>query len=160
MGIKVASNVKYKGRKMVRLTMKDGTEHFIGNTEAEQLGYLLLAATGEVVTETENVQDLVEQAMKTNEKRTVVRQDWEESERGWGVRPDGYTLHLTVEDCEKFKAKFWADEAKRNPSGIAPSDYTRESGSPHAVSVDSTKFAKLNTPEAKKRYGVWFRDNE
>jgi hypothetical protein len=30
------------------------------------------------------------------------RQDWEESERGWGVRPDGHTLHLSLQDLKTY----------------------------------------------------------
>jgi hypothetical protein len=28
--------------------------------------------------------------------------EWEESERGWGVRPDGYSFHRTAEEAEEF----------------------------------------------------------
>lgn len=31
----------------------------------------------------------------TSAPRFVVCRKWEESERGWGVRPDGYSLHLS-----------------------------------------------------------------
>tara|TARA_Y100000034_G_scaffold135249_2_gene206403 strand:+ start:90 stop:392 length:303 start_codon:yes stop_codon:yes gene_type:complete len=31
-----------------------------------------------------------------------VVQDWIESERGWGQRPDGWSIHLTIEDVVEF----------------------------------------------------------
>jgi hypothetical protein len=35
-------------------------------------------------------------------KNEVVYQSWLESERGWGVRPDGYSLHLSLGDRKRF----------------------------------------------------------
>lgn len=40
-GIKVAGNVPYKGRRVVRVTMKDGKVYYIGNKEARELAELL-----------------------------------------------------------------------------------------------------------------------
>ena len=90
------------------------------------------------------------------ERHTVVRQDWEESEAGWGCRPDGYSLHLTMEDRDAYVTKFCNDERRRNPSGKVPHEYTRTCGNPHPVTVGAEKFTELNTPEAKKHHGVKF----
>ena len=35
-------------------------------------------------------------------KNEVVVQKWEESERGWGTRPDGFSLHLTEAYIQAF----------------------------------------------------------
>jgi hypothetical protein len=51
---------------------------------------------------------------------TVVMQRWYESERGWGQRPDGCSLHLTEQDRAAYCKKYWADEKERNSSGVAP----------------------------------------
>lgn len=32
----------------------------------------------------------------------ILLQFWEESERGWGVRPDGASLHINVESYRKY----------------------------------------------------------
>lgn len=32
---------------------------------------------------------------------------WTEYERGWGNRPDGASLHLTIEDGKKFVKDYW-----------------------------------------------------
>ena len=40
--------------------------------------------------------------------KKVYLQHWEESERGWGIRPDGCSLHLTLEDRKKYIEKYCA----------------------------------------------------
>ena len=40
--------------------------------------------------------------------KPVIKQLWEESERGWGIRPDGYSLHLNNEDRKQFIKEYWA----------------------------------------------------
>jgi hypothetical protein len=37
--------------------------------------------------------------------KSLYLQYWEESERGWGVRPDGCSLHLTKDDCKSYIQK-------------------------------------------------------
>jgi len=93
---------------------------------------------------------------------SVVRQDWVESERGWGVRPDGYTLHLTSADRDLFVKGFY-DMHNNLPS--APDEYTRTNGGPTVVDVDDDTVAELQTHRTKiprggyeySRYGIWKR---
>lgn len=84
-------------------------------------------------------------------KFTVVVQKWEESERGWGVRPDGWTMHLTEEDREAFVKEFYAN----NPPGPAPDCYSRTSGDPYLMDVDEETYKKV---EASKN-GTWGEGN-
>ncbi len=61
----------------------------------------------------------------------VIVQKWEESEQGWGIRPDGYSLHLTEEDRKAFVTAYWAtlpDEA--------PYCYSSPSGTPYRAAVN------------------------
>ena len=52
-------------------------------------------------------------------------QRWEESERGWGVRPDGCSLHLS----EDFHKKYLNEIYKIRQSEIlVPDEYDRISG--------------------------------
>lgn len=37
----------------------------------------------------------------------VICQLWEESERGWSRRPDGFSIHLTEQDRVDFVAAHW-----------------------------------------------------
>lgn len=69
---------------------------------------------------------------------TVVVQKWEESERGWGVRPDGYSLHATDEDRLAYIKAYW-DSMPDSP----PDEYSRPSGSPYQAEIDSGTYGKL-----------------
>lgn len=90
----------------------------------------------------------------------VVVQEWLESEAGWGCRPDGFSIHLTLADCQAYCKKYWEDEKKANKGGGVPHEYSREAGNPTVVDVDEKVYKAL--VEAKKRniYGirVWCRD--
>lgn len=45
---------------------------------------------------------------------------WEESERGWGVRPDGYSFHRSVENAEAYVKEY----VEALPTAI-PDEYER-----------------------------------
>ena len=53
---------------------------------------------------------------------------WRESERGWGQRPDGWSLHLSVADANGYIADYWS----RQPA-VVPSEYSFPSTEPHPV---------------------------
>ncbi len=61
----------------------------------------------------------------------VVKQKWLESERGWGSRPDGYSLHLSVSDCTKYISEYWDKMPDR-----VPEEHSRPSGDPQSFNVD------------------------
>jgi len=85
----------------------------------------------------------------------VWRMDWEESERGWGVRPDGYSLHLTPEAWTKFYAEFVRKERERNPSGIVPDEYSRPcSDNPRLVEVIKKVYDEVHV--ASTKHGKWY----
>lgn len=54
----------------------------------------------------------------------VYYQAWEESERGWGVKPDGFSLHLTLEDHKRYLEIHNASM----PTDYVPNVYERISG--------------------------------
>jgi hypothetical protein len=68
----------------------------------------------------------------------VICQKWEESEKGWGTRPDGYSLHLTETDRAAFVQAYWDSMPDE-----APSEYERPSGSPYECLVDAETFAAI-----------------
>lgn len=78
---------------------------------------------------------------------TVVFQRWEESERGWGTRPDGYSLHLTKEDREAFIQEYW----DRQPKGEVPDEYSRPEGEPYFADIGPDLFTKLSN----SKNGIW-----
>jgi len=92
-----------------------------------------------------------------NTTHTVIGQNWEESERGWGTRPDGFTLHLTEADHKQFvinylaKQKEYFDEALG--PGITPSEYTRTYGSPKQITVNDITYQAL--ARVKDEFGIW-----
>lgn len=88
----------------------------------------------------------------------LVCQEWDESEAGWGQRPDGYTLYLNAKDHAKHIAKWTEDRRKEAEAlkGVTPSCYDRMSGKPFRVKVPKKVF-----DEVKKTKGgyIWGEGN-
>ena len=70
--------------------------------------------------------------------RKVYLQYWEESERGWGIRPDGGSLHLTIDDHKKYISDIYKDREKDTK---VPDEYERVVGEPIEVMVDPALFS-------------------
>lgn len=85
--------------------------------------------------------------MASSEKKyPIICQEWVESERGWGIRPDGCSLHLTVADCKRFIKEYW----DKMPDEV-PDEYSRPSGEPFVVDIDQKTYDEVCTSEC----GVW-----
>jgi|SRR5579862_2576709 len=80
----------------------------------------------------------------------VFCQKWEESERGWGTRPDGFSLHPTMYDLERFIKEYW----DKQPDSV-PDSYSRPSGTPYVCEYD----IDFNDVDLKGKKGVWFGEN-
>jgi hypothetical protein len=80
---------------------------------------------------------------KTGRPYILVCQEFEESESGWGTRPDGYSLHRTHEESTRFTkiivAK-WRREEQKEYGGSIPSVYSRPAGPPFEVKVDKKTY--------------------
>lgn len=76
--------------------------------------------------------------MSPMKKSTVVCQKWEESERGWGNRPDGYSLHLNDADRLAFIKSYWDRMPKESPD-----EYSRPCGTPYSCDVEPATFNKV-----------------
>lgn len=63
--------------------------------------------------------------------KTIFLQFWEESERGWGVRPDGASLHIDIESHKNYIKEIYSS---RDESHI-PYEYERIVGNPIEVKV-------------------------
>jgi len=72
-------------------------------------------------------------------KHQVICQKWEESERGWGVRPDGYSLHLNDIDAKRYLDAYWADMPDK-----APVEYERPAGSSYKCIIDDETYQRLS----------------
>ena len=80
-------------------------------------------------------------------------QKWEESERGWGTRPDGYTVHSSRGDVDAFFQAMRASEAEKgHGAGNPPDEYSRPVGSPYEAKItDQALVDKLEASE----HGCW-----
>jgi hypothetical protein len=72
------------------------------------------------------------------DQRRVICQLWYESERGWGQRPDGFSLHLTPGSHKGYLTDYTKDR-----TGPAPDEYDAPDGSPFTVEVTEEIFQKL-----------------
>lgn len=78
-------------------------------------------------------------------------QTWTESERGWGQRPDGYTLHKTKEDIGFFLERMRAQEAE-DYKGLTPDEYSFPDSPPTLVEItDPATIASL----LASTEGIW-----
>lgn len=83
----------------------------------------------------------------------VVCQDWVEHERGWGSRPDGYSLHLTFADRDIYVEGF---NSTYNNRVVTPDEYTEgHSIRPRIVAVDQATFDSLVEYPKKQHQHPW-----
>jgi hypothetical protein len=83
---------------------------------------------------------------------TAHLQHWTESERGWGQRPDGYSLHLTAELAKQYVVEYNA----KLPSGPAPDEYTFADGGAVEVEVSEKLHQMLQEKGGSMRF--WQRE--
>lgn len=85
-------------------------------------------------------------------KKSLVLQEWEESEAGWGVRPDGYSFHLNEEDCKAYVKEYWA----KMPAEVQQ-EYSRECGKPVWVVISAAFYeeVKKTLDGNRKGHRVW-----
>lgn len=76
--------------------------------------------------------------MSSKEQKLVICQRWVESEAGWGVRPDGFSLHVGREALEKFIKEYW-----RGMPAAPPSEYSRPEGAPYTTGVDEDTYREV-----------------
>jgi hypothetical protein len=81
--------------------------------------------------------------------RIILYQEWEESERGWGVRPDGFSLHIDaahrgsfIETSHKREHEISVKHGM-HPDDV-PNEYSRVSGSALSINVPKKVYDQLN----------------
>lgn len=84
-------------------------------------------------------------------QRKLIIQNWEDRERGWGARPGGWTIHLSLNACQVYVDGY---NRQHNNQASAPDEYTRTSGSSFEIFVDEDLYLKI---EAKMgdRDAIW-----
>jgi len=85
---------------------------------------------------------MVRKTNNSENMKEVVYVSWEESERGWGTRPDGCTLHLTKEDYVNYVK----DYNSRLPNYV-PDEYERPAGIPIRAYTKNSLFEKIRESE-------------
>ncbi len=84
--------------------------------------------------------------MKKVQLEEVVYVNWEESERGWGTRPDGCSLHLTEKDYKTFLKDYWDKQPDR-----IPDEYSRPVGRAVPAHVCSELYEKIKQTDSGLR---------
>ena len=82
--------------------------------------------------------------------KVVWVQKWEESERGWGTRPDGYSMHAFKVDVKTFAIDYWDSM----PDSI-PAIYSRPCGYPFVAEVDDRYAEEVNASDNGIRVYDW-----
>lgn len=86
-------------------------------------------------------------------------QEWEESERGWGVRPDGVAYYLTEVAAiagTEARVKMMREHEAVYYKGRTPDEYSRPSGKPRFVPVSSQLIEEIK----KSKDRVVYRDRQ
>ena len=68
--------------------------------------------------------------VKTHAIFSLYAIEWEESERGWGTRPDGFSFHRSVEEAEEYLKDFISKQPKE-----VPDEYSRPVGKAKLMEV-------------------------
>ena len=82
---------------------------------------------------------------------------WTESERGWGCRPDGVSLHLTTADAAAFIKAYWDWMPPRDAEGSPPDEYTRNDNDGSPIQVSRELRDKI---AASKKKGITLGNSE
>jgi hypothetical protein len=92
--------------------------------------------------------------VKTKDKAHVAYLiTWTESEKGWGIRPDGASLHLTQDNAKVFLKEYWDGMPAEAPHEFSRND--NATGSLVAVSPDL--YAQL---KGNKKHSVRLSQTE
>lgn len=64
--------------------------------------------------------------------------EWEESEQGWGVRPDGFSFHRSPENANQYVQDIYS----KYPYKV-PSDYSRACSNPTLIEVSDELYTRV-----------------
>ena len=85
---------------------------------------------------------------------TVICQLWREYEKGWDSRPDGFSLHLNLEDWKKFVDGY---NKVFNSEEEAPDEYSKTDGMPYIAVVNDNIYDQVLSNQAKEDIDFEFR---
>jgi len=67
----------------------------------------------------------------------VIVQEWDEFERGWGIRRDGVSVHKNMDDCRAYVQQTWGNRQQ----AFVPNEYRRPRGEPYSAQLPK-KYTK------------------
>lgn len=70
----------------------------------------------------------------------VICQKWEESERGWGRRPDGFSLHISYDALRRYIKTYWD-----GMPDVAPDEYSCPDGTAYPVGVSDEVYQAVQS---------------
>lgn len=85
----------------------------------------------------------------------VLIQKWEESERGWGTRPDGYSIHQSEEDRQAYIREYMKG---RDPDDV-PDEYDRTDGAPYWCEIDDDD-KRIEELRETSKHGIRIWNND
>lgn len=92
--------------------------------------------------------------------KPIIIQFWTETERGWGQRPDGLTLHKTTQDRNDY-VKYY-NETFNNKDEV-PDEYTFADGDGQLWMIDEELFNSLTNLDNQNytwQTNKWFTENK
>jgi hypothetical protein len=93
---------------------------------------------------------------KTGTMKTAFLDTWTESERGWGQRSDGCTIHLSKEDYKDYVENYWAGMPKE-----VPDEYSRPDNNLREVAISDKLYEQVK--KSKNGICLWqteFRESK
>ncbi len=91
---------------------------------------------------------------KNTPKLMLLCQKWEESEAGWGTRPDGYSIHLNEVSLKAYIDAY----LDSMPDEVQP-EYSRPDGTPYWFEATKDQYeeviAAYKNEHGKFKYGVY-----
>jgi len=71
--------------------------------------------------------------------KKVILQYWEESERGWGVRPDGCSIHHDIKSHGDYIKTIY----EKRDCNFIPDEYDRIVGHPIEIEISESLFGQI-----------------
>ena len=134
-------------------------EFYLSDTEAEAaFNAVRLTGTYRTAVKTVQPEEISPPVAVTPSIAEIWIMEWEESERGWGTRPDGYSVHPSEAASRKWLADYWErmkeyDRQQGYGTGYVPDEYSRPYGDAFPLRVSSDH--KLVTDMGANGYRVW-----
>lgn len=84
-------------------------------------------------------------------KCEVIVLEWEQSEAGWGLRPDGFSIHRSPANCKVYVEDFW-----RSLPDVRPLKHSRPYGTSYIQVVEPEIYKQVKASATGVRYPGYF----